>query len=164
MLVDQQAQEHSLGEIRVVVLVHEHVLEAPGHALTDVRPLVEKLEGAQDEVAIVERAALPQEAVVVGVESGEFELARRAGALGVALGSRHRPLGIGAVVLGRDHLVLQPVDARDEAGEQRRRVAADLVLAKREVADPLEQEREAIGRCDRREEGINAGLERLVLE
>ena len=164
MLVDQQTQEHPLGEVGVVVLVHEHVLEAARDALAHVRALVEQLERAQDEVAEVERAALGQQAVVVGVEAGELELARRAGARGVGLRRRHRPLGVGAVVLGRDHLVLQPVDARDEAGEQRRRVAADLVLAKREVVDALEQEREAVGGRDRREEGIHAGLERLVLE
>ena len=39
-----------------------------------------------------------------------------------------------------------------------------LVLAEGEVVDPLEEEREAVGRGHRREEGIHARLERLVLQ
>ena len=49
------------------------MLEAPGHALAHVRALVEELERVQDEVAEVERAALRQQAVVVGIEAGELE-------------------------------------------------------------------------------------------
>jgi hypothetical protein len=75
---------------------------------------------------------------MVRVEAGELQLARRAGARGVALRCIDLPLGVGAVVLRRDHLVLEPVDARNEAGEQWRRVAADLVLAQRQLVDALE--------------------------
>ena len=67
-------------------------------------------------------------------------------------------------LLGGDHLLLQPVDPRDEARQQRRRVAPDLVVAQRQLADPLEQQREPVGRRDGRQEGIDAGLERLVLQ
>ena len=49
-------------------------------------------------------------------------------------------------------------------GQQRRRVAADLVVADREVVDPLEQQRQPVGRGDRREERVEARLERLVAE
>ena len=101
---------------------------------------------------------------MVGVQAGELELAGRACPIGVAVGRRQLLLGIGAVVLGRDHLVLQPVDPGDEAGEQRRRVAADLVFAEGEVVDALQQERQAVGGRDGREEGIHTGLERLVVE
>ena len=68
------------GEVRVLVLVHEHVPEAARHALAHVRPLVEQLEGAQDQVPEVERPALGEQAVVVGVEPRELALARGAGA------------------------------------------------------------------------------------
>ena len=52
-----------------------------------------------------------------------------------------------------------------EAREQRRRVAADLVAAQRQVVDPLEQQRQPVGRCvTAREERVEPGLERLVAQ
>ena len=53
------------------------------HALAHVRLLVEQPERAHDQVAEVERAALGQQAVVVGVDARELELALRARPLGV---------------------------------------------------------------------------------
>jgi hypothetical protein len=162
VLLDQQAQQHPLGEVRVLVLVHEHVLEAPRRALAHVRALVQQLEGAHDQVPEVERAALLQQAVVVGVEAGELALAVGVGALGIGRGGK--PLGPVLQLLRRHQLVLEPVDARDEAGQQRRRIAADLVVAQRQLADPVEQERQAVGGGGGSEERVDAGLERLVAQ
>ena len=105
-------------------------------------------ERLQDQVAEVERAALGQEAVVVGIEAGELELAVGTRPRGVALCARGESLRVAAVVGCRDHLVLEPVDPRHEAREQRRRVAADLVMAKGQLADALEQQGQPVGRRD----------------
>ena len=78
MLADEQAQQLALGEVRVLVLVHEHVAEALRDAPPDAGPLLEQPEGAQDQLAEVERAGLGQEPVVVGVEARELELALNA--------------------------------------------------------------------------------------
>ena len=164
MLLDEQPQQHALREVRVLVLVDEHVAVAARHALAHVRALVQQPEGLQDQVAEVERAALGEQPVVVAVEAGELELAVGPGPRGVALGVGGEPLRIAAQVGGGHHLVLQPVDARDEARQERRRIAADLVVAQRQLTDALEQQREPVGRRDGRQEGIDAGLERLVLK
>ena len=162
VLLHQQPQQHPLGEVGVLVLVHEHVAEARGGALAHVRLLVQQAEGAQDQVAEVERPALAEQAVVVGVEAAELELARGVRSRGVVVRPLGQPLRVRDVVVGRHHLVLQAVDPRHEAPEQRRRVAADLVVAQRELVDAVEQQRQAIRRRDRREERIDAGFERLV--
>ena len=78
--VHQQPEQHPLGEVRVLVLVHEHVPVALRRALAHVRALVQQPEGAHHEIAEVERAALRQQAVVVGVDAGELDLAGRASA------------------------------------------------------------------------------------
>ncbi len=164
VLLDEQPQQHPLGEVRVLVLVDEHVPVAARDPLTHVRALVQQPERLQDQVAEVERAAVGQEAVVVGVEAGELELAVGMRPRGVALGAGGEPFGVAAVVGRRDHLVLEPVDPRHEAREQWRRVAADLVMAQGQLTDALEQQGEPVRRRDRREEGVDAGLECLVLQ
>ena len=50
----------------------------PRHPLAHVRVLVQQPERAHDQVAEVERAALGEQPVVVGVEARELQLARRA--------------------------------------------------------------------------------------
>ena len=97
-------------------------------------------------------------------EVGELELAQG----GLAAGALHRPpLGRARVVAelgGADPLRLEHVDPLEQAGEQAGRVAADLVTAKRQVVEPLEQDREPVGRAGDLEEGIDPGLERVVAQ
>ena len=166
VLVHQEAQQHPLGEVGVLVLVHQHVAVALSHALAHVRALVQEPERPHHEVAEVQRPALLQKAVVVGVDAGELHLAGRGGTRGVAAGSGplHQALGVAAVLLGGHELVLQAVDPGHEAGQQRGRIAADLVTADGEVPDSLEEERQAIGRRDRGQERVHPRLQRLVLE
>jgi hypothetical protein len=164
VLLDQEPQQHSLGEVRVLVLVHEHVAVAAPHPLAHVRALVEEAEGAHDEVTEVERAALREQAVVVHVKARELELALGVRPRRVVVRDAREPPRVAEVVVGRDHLVLQPVDPRDEAREQRRRVASRLVVTQGEVVEALEQQGESVGRGHRREEGVDPRLERLVLE
>ena len=44
------------------------------------------------------------------------------------------------------------------------RVAADVVRGERQLVDPLEQHREAVGGRDRRGERVEPGLQRLVVQ
>ena len=120
----------------------------------------------QHEVAEVERARLGQQPVVVRVHLCELELALGVRTLGVApvTASVRRPARPRAVVGRADHLVLEPVDPGDEAGEQRRRIATDLVAAQREVLDPVEHQGEPVRGGHRREKRIEPGLEGLVVE
>ena len=164
VLLHEQPQQHPLREVRVLVLVDEHVAEAPRHPLAHVRALVQQAERPQDQVAEVERPALREQPVVIGVQAGELALALRPGARGVAARLRGEPVRVAAVVVGGDHLVLEAIDPRHEAGEQRRGVAANLVVAQGQVVDALEQKGEPVGRGHRGEEGVDAGLERLVLQ
>ena len=99
-----------------------------------------------------------------GVDLRELELALGGHPLGVALGGLREGLGVCAVVLGARHLVLQAVDAVHEAAQQRSRVAADLVVAQRQLVDPLPEHRHSVRAGDGREEGVEPRLERLVLE
>ena len=127
-----------------------------GGPLAHVRALVEQAEGAQDEVAEVERAALGQQAVVVGVDAGELELARGCGRVPASVFMRQPPRPRRAA-RSADTISSLSRSMRDtKLRQQRRRVAADLVVAQRQLVDPLEQQREPVGGCDRREERVHA--------
>ena len=78
MLAHEQAEQLALGEVRVLVLVHEDMAEAPRDALPECRSILKQPEGAQDQLAEVERAGLGEEPVVIGVEASELELALNA--------------------------------------------------------------------------------------
>jgi hypothetical protein len=84
----------------------------------------------------------------------------------LGVGGRTLPeLGrVAAVVAAGDQLVLEAVDARHEARDQRRRVAADLVAAQGEVVHAVEHQRDPVGRRHRGEERIESGLDRLLVQ
>jgi hypothetical protein len=165
VLLDQEPEQHALGEVRVLVLVDQNVPEAVGDALAHVRVFVEQPEGTHDEPAEVEGAALGQEPVVIDVEPCELELPRRAGPCGIRVARlRGASLRVGEVVLGRDHLVAQAVDPCHEAGQKRGRVAVDVVVAEAQLVEAVEQQGQAVGGGDRREERVESRLERLLRE
>ena len=135
-------------------------------AIRAVDARLQQAEATQHEVARVQRPALGEQSVVVGIEVGELAVARGGDPGGVVpfrglLAAAPRELH---QLVGADHLVLEPVDARDEAGQQRRRVATDLVLAQCQLAELVEQERHPVGRAHGGEVGIEAGLGRLVAQ
>ena len=147
-LLDQEPEEQALGEGGLLVLVHQHVLEPARDALAHVRALVQQLEGAEHEIAEVERAARGARAGGGALPPRPHEPPRGAGAGGVGGGLGGEALGVGLIGGGRDGLVLQPVDARDEAREERGGVAADLVRAQRQVVEPLEEQSQPVGGRD----------------
>src|SRR4051794_10305527 len=106
----------------------------------------------QRQVAHVESARLSQETAVPRVDLGELELALRMCARVVGVGGCGPALRPAAEVLRANHLLLQAVDALDEPGKERRRIAADLVTPQRKVVDSLEQQRQAVGGADGREQ------------
>jgi hypothetical protein len=155
----EQPQQQPLGEARVLQVVHQHVPVAAREPRTHVRFLAQQPEGAQHEVAEVQRPRLAQHPVVRAEQLAELALAGGARPLGLA--ERRRP---GGVVLAGDELVLEAVDPADDRAEHRARVAAQVVVAQRQIVDALEQHREPVGRGDRRGERVDAGLERLVVQ
>ena len=166
VVLRQEPEQSALREVQLLVLVHQHMRAPLGHPGANVRLLVQEPEGVQHQIAEVERAGLGEQTVVVRVHLCELELTLGVRALGVtSLAARlRRPARPGAVVGRADHLVLQPVDPGDEAGEQRRRIATDLVAAQREVLDPVEHQGEPVRGGHRREKRIEPGLEGLVVE
>ena len=162
-LLAQQRQQGRLGEVGVLVVVGQHRGQAAGHAAAHVRALVQQPERAQHQVAGVQRAAVGQQPVVVGVQLGELTLAQRGGARGVVLvlARGQAVVRVGGQLGRGDHVLLQPVDPRDERGQQRSRVAADLVVAQRQLLQLLQQQRHPLRGRHRHEARIQAGLHRL---
>ena len=115
---DEQPQQQVLGEVRVLELVDEDVVEARREPCADVRLAAQEPERVEDEVAGVERPALRQQPVVGGVDGGELALAHRARPRGLAV-LRQRG-GPGGVVRGGHQLVLEPVDPLDDRAEHAR--------------------------------------------
>jgi len=144
--------------LEVLRVVDEQVAVARRRPRADVRLVAQQRVGVEDEVAEVERALLGEQAVVRRIDGTELALA-----LGPVVAGRQigRPAH---VLLGGHHRVLEAVDPGDDAGEERRRVAAEVVQAERQLVDVLEQHREAVGRRDRRDERVEARLERLVVQ
>ena len=127
VLGDQQPQQQALGEARVLQLVDEHVPVARREPRAHVRLLAQQPERLQHEVADVERARLGQQPVVGGEQRRELALARARR----VVGQPRRPR---RVVGGRDELVLERVDPPHDRAERRGRVAAQVVVAQRQVS------------------------------
>ena len=162
VLLAEEPQQHPLGEPHVLEVVDEHVAESRGQPAAHVRLLVEEVEGPEHEVARVERAAVAKDAIVGLVNGGELELALGVGPLGVVPGLLLEGMRVPQVVARHDHLLLEPIDAGDDAAEQRGGVPAYLVVSQPKVVDPVEQQREPVRPRDRREERVDAPLDRLI--
>ena len=79
----------------------------------------------------------------------------------MAAGVRRVTLEVGgpaAKGLRRDTLALERVDALEQTGQQARGVAADLLPAKGELVDALEQDREPVRGADGLEERVEARI------
>ena len=148
LLDDEQRRGREILEV-----VDEHVAVARADARAHVRPVAQQPQRAQHEVACVERARLDQQALVREVELGELALP---GPVGL-LRPRREALGVDAVLL-------QPVDARDDARHERGGTAAEVVLAQRQVVEVLEQHRQPVGAPERHDERIEPRLQCLVVQ
>ena len=158
MLGDEREDEPQVGVREVLDVVDEHVPVAVGDARAHVRAL-EQAQRQQHEVAGVERALLAQHPVVGAVDLRELALAL--GAL-VAGGQPRRPRpATSSAVTAR---LLEAVDPSQHAGEHRRRVAAEVVQAQRQLVDALEQHREPVGVRDGHDERVEARLVGLVAQ
>jgi len=93
---------------------------------------------------------------VGGVELCELALSpgRLAGGVLTRLGFFFA--GAGLDCLGSNRICLQRIDALQQASEQPRRVAADLVAAQRQLLEPVEQHRQPLGAAEHVEEGVEA--------
>ncbi len=134
----------------------------------DVRRGAQQPPELEQQVALVEAAALEQDRVVAVEELGELELAPARLALGAAAAAAStlapRDQRPGAARRGSRPRALSSVDPLEQAGEQARRVAADLVAAQRQLVEAVEQDREPVGGADGLEEGVEARLERVVAQ
>ena len=161
--VDEQPQQQVLGEVRVLELVDEDVVEARREPRADVRLGAQEPERVEDEVAGVERPALREQPVVGGVDARRTRArARRAPARSRRPPAAWRPRRRSRAAVTSSSLS-RSIRCDDRA-EHRARVAAQVVRGERQLVDPLEQQREPVGRGDRRDERVDAGLERLLAQ
>ena len=137
----------------VLQVVDEDVAVARTDARADVRAIAQQPQGAQHQVAGVERVGLDEQSLVREVELGELALPRAVG----LIRPRREALGV-------DAIVLQPVDARDDARHERGGAAAEVVLAQRQLVEVLEQHRQPVRAPQRYDERIEPGLQRLVVQ
>ena len=135
----QLSQDGPLCCGRVLELVHHHVGEARRQLGAELGLLVEELAEQEEDVAAIEVAGLGEDAVVGGAELGE--------------------VGFGRVRAG-----LHLIHLLQKSREQARRVAADVVIAQRQVVDPVEQDGEPLGRAEDVEERVEAGGDRVAAE
>jgi hypothetical protein len=71
---DQLADQHVLGVVGVLVLVHQHVPEPPPVVLRDVRKGLQDVHRRHDQVVEVQGVRLPQPPLVAGVSLGQHPL------------------------------------------------------------------------------------------
>ena len=145
--------------VRVLELVHQDVAEAAAQPREDGRPLAQQGEGAVDLVAEVHEPRLAEQPLVRLVEGRELEVGR--GLVPLVLGRRGRELllGPGAVLRGRDVLVLRAAHERRERGEVARRVAERTEAVERQVEEPLAQEDHLLRLREHAELRVEPGLE-----
>ena len=125
---DQQAEQLPLRKVRVLVLVDKYVVKPLGQAAQYRRVFLENTSCGQNQLAEVDCARLGQEAVVFLVEARELELSL-ALTVSVTVGrGGGRRLSEREVLLGGDHLVLEPVDALDQLRHQRGGIPPDRMV------------------------------------
>lgn len=97
-------------------------------------------------------------------EIGELKLAqRRLPRAAIAAAPLRRPRVV-AKLGWADPRLLERVDPFQEAREQPRGIAADLVPSQRELVDAVEQDREPVGRAHHLEEGVDPTFKRVIAE
>ena len=121
--------------------------------------VAQQRDGAQDEVAEVQRALLAQHPVV-GLVDGRRTRARARRArrpAGSAAAQRATSSAVTIASLRRSMRAMTPPSSA--AG-----LPLEVVEAQRQLVDALEQHRQAVGGRDRDDEGVEPGLERLVVQ
>ncbi|MFN8163746.1 MAG: hypothetical protein U0R26_07920 [Solirubrobacterales bacterium] len=150
-------EQRSLSPGRLLELVDHQELEAVGELAADVGPLHEEAVEGEEDVATVEAARVGEDPVVDREQLRELKIAPRPLSLrlvGRGFLSLARP---GLQGGGTDGFGLQPVDPGEQAGEQAAGVAADLVAAKGQLVEAVEQHRQALRRAEDVEERVEPG-------
>ena len=158
VLLHQQPQQHALREVRVLVLVHQHVREA-ARRCARARAASRAASGTRARSGRRSRARRARRAGGRGRRRGARTRARGPACARSASSpaSSAQPLGVGHGSRRRETISSFSRSIRDtKLAEQRRGVAADLVVAQRELVDAVEQQRQPVRRRDRREERVDA--------
>ena len=152
----QPLDQHVLRPVRVLVFVHQHVLELVGVVLPHALGCLEQLHGLQEQVVEVERARFPQRVEIRLVDPAHLLIAQAPAGRAHRIRAFHAVLGLADAAEGRarrNHLVVDVqrlqrlLDDReligrvvdDEVARQpdRRRLAAQQPRAQRvECGDP----------------------------
>ncbi len=167
VLGGERLEQALLRRARVLELVRDHLGEALGESVAHVGAALDEAAELVDEVDRVEAARVAHDRVVAREELGELDLAPSRVALGVAAAVGRVALEVGGPGPQRVRahpLALERVYALEQARQQARRVAADLLAAQRQLVDALEQDREAVGGADGLEEGVEAGVGRVLAQ
>ena len=149
----------------VLELVGHDVVEAALHLLGDVGALGQQPARLDHQVAA--RRGCPPRA---GSDRGGHRARRTPSRAAPApaergvLASRSRAAAQSRSRSGVTRSSLQQVDPAQEPCQEPGRVAADLVAAQRQVVDAIEQDRQAVGRGDGREERVEPRLDRMLAQ
>ena len=147
VLADQQLQQLLLREVGVLVLVDEHGAVALAEPAAGGGMLVQQPDRAQDHLAEVERAGLVEQPVVVGVDARELHLALGAASRS-ASSSLTRPARAPSAGT-RPTVTISSLSRSIRSiifAEDRRRVAAHVVVAHRQLVEVVHQQRQPVGR------------------
>ena len=157
-----QRQDGHAWTAGVLELVDQEPLEPLGDRLGEVTVAGQQAAELEHHLAFVQHSELEHDRVVTIVDLAELDLAEGLLTIGATCGSAlHRPSAV-AEIRRADPLGLERIDALEQAGEQAGGIAADLVPAQRQIIEPVEHQGEPVGGGGRLEEGIDAGLERVV--
>ena len=161
---DEQPQQQVLGEVRVLELVDEDVRGSAPRAARGRAACSRSSRNAwrtrSPKSSVPASASMP---VVRGVDRGELALAHRAR----PRRSRRPPAAWPPRRRSRAAVTSSSLSRSirwHDRAEQRARVAAQVVRGERQLVDPLEQQRQPVGRRHRRGERVDARLERLLAQ
>ena len=131
----QRERERRGGEIELLGVVDQQMIEAAPRGSLAARSAAQQRERIEQDVALVTRSGLVEQTLMDGVDLGELALDR--GLLVQLVG----PLPVG----GRIHqLGLEPVDPAHERGQQRVGPPTEVVVAQRELVDAFEHQGEPV--------------------
>ena len=183
VLVGEDRDEFGLGAVRVLELVHQQVLEAPGDRGSGLGRRAHQAQRQGDLVPEVDAAVLGHESLIRGV--GPRQLALPTGPLegrgrGIVRWScigvdgtrglrdslrlgRHT-IGVRLVVRGTDVLVLAAAEQRRQRREEPRRIAERTIGVQLELEQVLAQEDDHLGTGQDADVGRQAQLERVLAD
>ena len=144
-MLGEELDELVLGEVRVLELVHEDVLEPLLVAAQDVGAGPEEPERLDDLIAEVHLPEPDHQRLVLRIGARQVELLLGLEARLVVRGRGEQRVRVGEVLLRSDVLVLQAADVADDGLQVTGRVAERPVVTERQLEEVGAQEDDLLG-------------------